>query len=83
MELNLEKIFEKADKTKKVDLVTQGDILFLVLNTKLNILTTDVIQQILLILDQVEKIEGQKVLVTVSSGKVFSAGYNLKELRKP
>ena len=44
MELNLEKIFEKADKTKKVDLVTQGDILFLVLNTKLNILTTDVIQ---------------------------------------
>ena len=27
--------------------------------------------------------EGKKVLVTISNGKVFSAGYNLKELMKP
>ena len=40
-------------------------------------------KEIIELLDQVEATEGKKVLVTISSGKVFSAGFNLKEIMQP
>ena len=78
MPLSLKDIFIQAGK-QDVALVQDGPIYYMVLNTKLNILSVKTFQKIFKVLESVEKSEGPAVLVTINSGdKVFSAGMDIK-----
>ena len=74
----LQKIFGQAPKDRKVCLVKEGPIYFLVLNTKQNEADLETIIQFGECLDEVANAPGQAVLVTVSSSpKFFSTGFSL------
>ena len=76
--LTLKEVFEKAGD-QKVALVHDDPIYYMVLNTKLNIMSLDVVQKIIEIIEKVEATEGEAVFVTIGSGsKVFSSGFNAK-----
>ena len=49
------------------------------LNTSYNILTKEVCVKILEHLEKVEKYSEPGVLVTIGAGKVFSAGFDLRQ----
>ena len=76
--LTLNEVFKKAGD-ENVALVIDGPIHYMVLNTKLNIMSLQVVEKIISIIDKVEATEGEAVFVTINSGsKVFSAGFNAK-----
>ena len=58
-------------------LIREGHILYLVLNTKDNLLSKGLIAEISKILDELEHFEGKAVLVTIGRGKRFSLGFDL------
>ena len=64
--------------TQSVSLVQDGEIFYMVMNSKLNIITMEMMFKMSEILDTVEKTKGPGVLVTLSSSKVFCAGFDLK-----
>ena len=75
--LTLDQVFSMAG-TQSVALVRDGDIYYMVFNSKLNIITMEMMQQMSDVIDLVEKSEGPGVLVTLSSSKIFCAGFDLK-----
>ena len=77
MTLSLPEVFSLAG-SKPVALVKDGPIFYMVFNTKLNMIDFEIIRLINEIIDDIEASEGEGVLITINSDKVFSAGFNLK-----
>jgi len=76
--MDLKTVFEKAG-TKEVAMVRDGNIFYLVLNRENNLFSTDIINKINTALDELDKHEGEAVLVTIGRGdKFFSTGFDLK-----
>jgi len=75
--LTLDQVFSMAG-TQSVSLVRDGEIYYMVFNSKLNIITVEMMQQMSDVIDLVESSEGPGVLVTLSSSKIFCAGFDLK-----
>ena len=77
MPLSLQEVFAKAGK-EELALVQDGNIYYVVLNTKVNVMTPHFIQKMHEFLDVLEKVEGDAVMVSIGSGpKTFSGGFQL------
>lgn len=74
--LTLDQVFASAG-SQKIAHVRDGDIHYMVLNTKLNTISVEVMRKINEIIDTVEASEGSGVFVTLSTSKIFSAGFDL------
>ena len=77
MPLSIQEVFSLAGK-EQVALVKDDPIFYMVFNTNFNMLDFEFIKRCNQIIDEVEASEGEKVLITINSGKIFSAGFNLK-----
>jgi enoyl-CoA hydratase/carnithine racemase len=75
--LTLDQVFSLAG-TQPVALVVDGPIYYMIFNSKLNIITVEAMWKMNEILDTIEQSKGPAVLVTMSSSKVFCAGFDLK-----
>ncbi len=82
MGLRIKEVFEKAG-SENLALVKDGNIFYLVLNTKLNLLEPQMLIKYADLLREIEEYQGEAVLVTIGSGpKVFSAGFDLNWWKK-
>ena len=79
--LTLDEVFSKAGK-ESIAYIRDGDIHYMVLNTKVNAITVEVTDKMNEIIDTVESSKGRGVFVTLSSSKVFCAGFDLQHWNK-
>lgn len=77
MPMKLQEVFQAAGK-EELALVKDGPIYYIVLNTKLNLITPHFLKKMHEFMDQLEKVQGESVLVTLGSGaSCFSGGFDL------
>ena len=75
--MKIRDVFAAAGK-EELALVRDGPINYIVLNTKLNLITPHFIKKMDEFLDELDKAQGEGVLVTIGSGaSCFSGGFDL------
>ena len=80
MSLSLQEVFSKVNKQPdtRFGYIFDNPIHYIVLNTKVNIFTLDLIAFMTETIDKIEKCQGPGVIVTLGTGsKTFSGGFDL------